>query len=164
MPRPLPAAFGSRVRYRSQERGVELLLLRRSNGINRAASLQVKYSRAYEGPGTNKFKFVLWFKRFLIPEQADFFVLAALYPNVTGRGRGLKSSWWSSLLLLFTRQQMTELICSLRTRSGRPDHMFYLAFDSPERVILTRGAAEAQDFSSYTFKNQLGTLRAYLGG
>src|SRR3954452_25356618 len=66
-----------------QERGVDLLLSRRTGSVSRVAAIQVKYSRAYEKPGS-EFKFVTWFKSFRVPPEADFIILVALYPNVTG--------------------------------------------------------------------------------
>src|SRR5215813_5905457 len=69
-----------------QEKGVDLLLTRRFGTITRAAALQVKYSRAYEARQGAPFRFVAWFRSFPVSDRADFFVLASLYPNVTGRG------------------------------------------------------------------------------
>jgi hypothetical protein len=141
-----------------QEKGVDLLITRRANGISRSATLQVKYSRAYE-PQRGRFNFAIWFRSFAVPDQADFIVLAALYPNITGRGTGPKSKWWLPLLLLFRRDEMAELLASLRTKSGLPDRMFYFGFDSPEQVVLTRGAAEERDFTDFTFSKRVVLLR-----
>jgi len=145
-----------------QEKGVDLLLTRRTNGTSRAATLQVKYSRAYEQRPRAKFKFVSWFRSFPVTEQADFFVLASLYPNVTGRGDGSKTSWWLPLLLLFRREEMAQLISSLRTRSGARERMFYFEFDTPQQVLLTRGAVEPRDVTSHTLSTSLPLLREFL--
>jgi hypothetical protein len=146
-----------------QEKGVDLLITRRLKGISRSATVQVKYSRAYE-PQRGRFNFAIWFRSFPVPDQADFFVLAALYPNITGRGTGPKSKRWLPLLLLFRRDEMAELIASLRTRSGAPDRMFYFGFDSPEEVFLTRGAAEERNFTDFTFSKRVGLIKDCLNG
>jgi hypothetical protein len=146
-----------------QEKGVDLLLTRRLDGVSRAATLQVKYSRAYEQKPGGQFKFAIWFRSFPVSDQADFFVLATLYPNVTGRGGGKRVSWWSPLMLVFQRSEMAELISSLRTRSGKADRMFYFGFDSADHVVLTRGATEQRDFTPYTFAHRSSLIRRFLG-
>jgi hypothetical protein len=130
---------------------------------SRLATLQVKYSRAYEKPPNAQFKFGIWFRNFPVSEQADFFILAALYPNVTGRGGGKKTSWWLPLILVLSRAEMAEFIASLRTRSGGVDSMFYFGFDTPERVLQTRGAPGQRDFTAFTLANRLPKLRQHLG-
>jgi hypothetical protein len=147
-----------------QEKGVDLLITKREKGMNRVATLQVKYSRAYETPPKSKFRFAIWFRGFRVPEEADFVILAALYPNITGKGGGTQASWWLPLLLVFTREEMSGVISSLRTRSGKPDKMFYFGFDSPEQVVQTRGAPEDRDCTDFTFANRLPMLRAVLEG
>ncbi len=164
----LPASQGYSVfaPLSRQEKGVDLLLSRRlRGGVTRTASLQVKYSRAYEQPHKAKFRFVIWFRAFPVSERADFFVLASLYPNVTGHGGGTRSSWWLPLMLLFRREEIVDLLSSLRTRSGKRDRMFYFGFDKPDRIVLTRGAPEDLDFnfSSFSLAAGLPVLRRYLG-
>lgn len=145
-----------------QEKGVDLLLTRRSNGVSRSATIQVKYSRAYEKGPAAPFKFVTFYKSFPVAEEADFFILVALYPNVTGRGHGKESSWWLPFMLVFRRDEMAEFISSLRTRSGGVDRMFYFGFDSPDRVFQTRGAPELRDFSTHTFANRLSEIEQFV--
>jgi hypothetical protein len=145
-----------------QERGVDLLLSRRIGHTSQIATLQVKYSRAYEAKHGAQFKFAVWFKAFRIPPEADFVILASLYPNITGSGGGKRSSWWLPLMLVFRREEMATFISSLRTKSGNPDTMFYFGFDSPTRVFQTRGAPEHRDWSEFTFQHRLPLLRAFV--
>lgn len=161
----LPAAEGFSVYapLSRQEKGVDLLLIRRTGHVSRVATLQVKYSRAYEAAPGAEFKFVIWFRGFPVPTEADFIILAALYPNITGSGGGKKSSWWLPLLLVFRREEMEVFISSLRTKSGSPDRMFYFGFDSPARVVQTRGAPKHRDCSEFTFQHRLPLLREFLG-
>jgi hypothetical protein len=144
-----------------QEKGVDLILARRTAGGSRMATLQVKYSRAYEQPPRRGFKFETLFHSFPVSEFADFFVLASLYPNITGRGDGKQLSSWLPLLLVFKRKEMAEFIASLRTRGGRVDRMFGFGFDSPKRVLHTRGAVEHRDVTRYTFEKRVTDLQAH---
>jgi hypothetical protein len=98
-----------------QEKGVDLLLARRLNGVTRAATLQVKYSRAYERPPGAKYRFSTWFRAFPVSQRADFFVLASLYPRIDGRGSGTKSSWWLPMLLLLRREELPTQRCAIRS-------------------------------------------------
>jgi len=161
----LPASQGYSVfaPLSRQEKGVDLLLSRRLRGVTRTAALQIKYSRAYEQRPNAQFQFVIWFRAFPVSERADFFVLASLYPNVTGHGSGTRSSWWLPLMLLFRREEMITLLSSLRTRTSKPDRMFYFGFDTPDRIVLTRGAPEHRDFSSFSLIARLPVLKQYLG-
>ena len=61
------------------------------------------------------------------------------------------------------RLEMADFISSLRTRSGKADRMFYFAFDSPARVVQTRGSAERRDFTAYTFANRTSVVERFLG-
>jgi hypothetical protein len=146
-----------------QQKGVDLLLTKRAGHSSRVAALQVKYSRAYEARPGSEFRFVVWFKAFRVPPECDFVILASLYPNITGSGGGKESSWWRRLLLIFTRKETETFIASLQTRSGSPDKMFYLNFDSSDRVVQTRGAPEHRDCSEYIFHRRLPLLRTFLG-
>ena len=165
----LMRAFPSREGYSvyaplsRQEKEVDLLLTHRARGTSRAAALQIKYSRAYEQGPRAPFRFVMWFRSFPVGDRADFFVLAGLYPNIVGSGASKRESSWLRLLLILGRQEMAELVGNLRTRSGNPDRMFYLAFDAPDRVTLTRGAADHRDFTSFAFANRISLLRNFLG-
>ena len=147
-----------------QEKGVDLLLARRLNGVTRAVTLQVKYSRAYEQPPGAQYRFWTLFRVFPVSERADFFVLASLYPRIDGRGSGTMSSWWLPMLLLFQREEIADLMSALRTRSGKVDNMFSFGFNKPDRVVLTRGAPEHRDVSSFTFAAQLPLLKEFLTG
>src|SRR5262249_34209910 len=102
-----------------QEKGVDLLLARRLNGVTRAATLQVKYSRAYEGPPGAPYQFTTWFRAFPVPERADFFILASLDPLIDGRGTRTKSSCWLPRRRPLRREEIADLMSSLRTGRER---------------------------------------------
>ena len=120
-------------------------------------------ARAYEQKLQSPFKFGTLFKRFEVGKAADFFVLASLYPNITGRGGGRKASWWLPLMLVFEREEMATFMDLLQTRSGKRERMFYFGFDSPREVVLTRGRSEDRDFTCHTLENRLALIRKFLG-
>jgi len=68
------------------------------------------------------------------------------------------------MLLLLRREEISDLMSSLRTRSGKVDSMFYFGFNKPDHVVLTRGAPEHRDVSSFTFAARLPLLKEYLSG
>ena len=107
-----------------QEKGVDLLVTRRTQGRTRAASIQVKYSRVWENAPSSRERFTSWYGVFDVPEQADFIILVSLYPQTDGRGGGKKSSWWHPLFLLFDREEMRAFMATVRTKAGKPDKMF----------------------------------------
>ena len=148
-----------------QEKGVDLLVTRRATGKTYVAALQVKYSRAYAQPPSSDYRFGILYRTFVVPEQADFIMLAALYPSVTGSGGGKRSSWWLPLVLVFTREEMETLLASLRTRGGKPEKMFDFGFSTPKKVFQIRGVQTGArvDQSAHVFKNQVSRLRRKLG-
>ena len=146
-----------------QEKGVDRLLTRRTAGHNHTATIQVKYSRAYEQRGGHRFG--IWFKAFEVPEQADFIIFAALYPTSDGRGDRRRASWWASMMLLFTREELSSFFAGLRTRSGTPDRMFAFGFSTPETIVLIRGTQDRTqtDFTAHLLTNRVKTLQKCLG-
>jgi hypothetical protein len=66
-------------------------------------------------------------------------------------------------MLVLDRREMADLIGNLRTRAGKPDRMFYCAFNSKAEVVLTRGAVEHRDITQFTFSNRAEKIRKFLG-
>ena len=58
----------------AQEKGIDLLLYKYSNGANLVTTVQVKMSRTYYDV-SKKYQGTLWFNRFVPQENADWFVL-----------------------------------------------------------------------------------------
>jgi hypothetical protein len=146
-----------------QERGVDLILSKRTGYASRVATIQVKYSRAFEQPRGSEFEFGTLFTSFRVPPEADFIILANLYPNITGSGEGRKSDSWRRLLLVFRREEMERFMSGLQTKSGNPDRMFYFGFDDPPiRIVQTRGAPEHRDYSEFEFQHRLPMLRSFV--
>jgi hypothetical protein len=139
-----------------QEKGVDLAILKKLGGAHRTLTLQIKASRAYSGrlpkrESTKLFQFYTWFRRFDVPEDADFILLFGMYAPDTGRTRPVTPKWYRDCTLLFTRDEMREFMESCRTVGGQPDQMFGFGFDEPTKVFLTRGDQKRglKDYSSY---------------
>ena len=149
------------------EKGVDLLLAARSESATKALTFQVKASRTY--PGTpakrvvdnRRFAYYTWFNRFNVPHQADFFMLYGLFPPEQATSKKVAKSWWQSLCLVFTRNEMVEFMACVKTKSGAPDRMFSFGFDDPTKVFLTRGSEthSQEDCSRFLFHKQLQTIR-----
>src|ERR1019366_8044870 len=68
-----------------QEKGVDLAILKKVSGSHRTLTIQIKASRAYYSHTppkrelTKRFQFYTWFRRFEVPEDADFILLFGMY-------------------------------------------------------------------------------------
>jgi hypothetical protein len=147
-----------------QEQGIDLLLTKRVDGLLKSASFQVKSSRTYSPMPPKrrvskvvKYSYYTWFNAFVVPTQADFFLLVGIYPPEENRTRKVKYSWWDAAVLLFTQAEMREFMAQVKTRKGDPDKMFGFGFDTPAKIILTRGDQERtmQDYSSHLFQSRI---------
>ena len=62
----------------AQEKGIDLLLYKFSNGVNLINTIQVKMSRAYYNV-SSKYQSTLWYNRFEPQDNADWFILVGIY-------------------------------------------------------------------------------------
>ena len=145
-----------------QEKGVDLVLTKRSAAKIAAVTFQVKSSRTYSKPppkrsDTAHFTYYTWFNRFRVAREADFFLLFGLYPPDEGRTKKSAASWWSAMVLLFSRVEMQRFLASVKTRGGKPDNMFGFGFNDPTAVFLTRGRRKLRtvDYTQHVFTNKL---------
>ncbi len=151
-----------------QEKGIDILLTKRIGTILKCASFQVKSSRTYspvpakKRATTIRYSYYTWFNTFQVPNQADFFLLVGIYPPDQNRTRKVAYSWWDSVVLLFTHDEMRSFINQIKTRRGAPDKMFGFGFDSAAKIILTRGDENRsmQDYSAYLFQNRLSEIES----
>ena len=125
--------------------------MRRTSTGTKVATFQVKSSRTYTGsPGVSArtkirtFAHYMWLRTFVVPTEADFFVLLGLYaPSPTTLKNTTKV--WKPHMLLFTQAEMTKLMSSLRQRrTNAPETHFGFSFDNAQQAFLTRGHAQPQ--------------------
>jgi len=152
-----------------QEKGVDLLLAKRSGSRIAAITFQVKSSRTYSRPqpkrsNTARFAYYTWFNRFRVAREADFYLLFVLYPPEQGRTKKSAASWWSAMVLLFSREDMRRFVASVRTKGGEPDNMFGFGFNDPAAVFLTRGhrTLRTVDYTQHVLSNKLAEVRSCL--
>ncbi len=153
------------------EIGVDLVLTRRSGGVTKAVTFQIKSSRTYAGTAPKRkvkhrrYRHYTWLNSFKVPEQADFVVFFGLYPQDERNGNKTNRSWWQQHVLVFSHEEATNLLTSLRTRGGKPDSKFGFGFDSSDEAYLTRGSETGEhiDYSKYLFKHQVSSIRQALG-
>ncbi len=173
----LPAKLGFSIHtpLSRQQKGVDLVVVRRRGRHSWAKTIQIKSSRTYSrkpstraprSPPLRQFRFYTWLKTFDCPPEADFFCLVALYPSVDVAQHRERGSWWSPQILVFTQREMRRLLRSIRTAKGKPDSMFGFGFDDADEVVQTRGyhGRTQRDFSRYLLSHRVGILRRALGG
>ncbi len=149
-----------------QEKGIDILLTKRGNGSLQCASFQVKSSRTYsplpaKREGTIRFSYSTWFNKFLVPKEADFFLLVGIYPPEENRTRKSTHSWWNSVVLMFTQKEMESFMDQVKTKQGNSDKMFGFGFDDSSKIVLTRGDQNRtmKDYSSYLFESRIGEIQ-----
>jgi len=152
------------------EKGVDLLLAARGLSGTNVLAFQVKASRTY--PGTpakravknRRFAYYTWFNRFEVPHQADFFMLYGLFPSEQGTAKKVAKSWWDSLCLVFSQNEMVDFMKEIKTKTGTPDRMFGFGFDDPAEVWLTRGfeTGPQLDCSRFLFGAQVQSIQKAL--
>lgn len=145
-----------------QTKGLDLALVKSTAAGSRGVvTFQVKASRHYpqtppKRKATRCFQYGTWFNKFEVPPEADFVVLAGLYPEVVESVAASKKELWQVIVLLFSANKMKAFLSSIRQKSGLPETRFGFAFDGPRAVYLVRGNAgpEPEDFSGALFENQ----------
>lgn len=153
------------------EKGIDLVLTRRSNGVTKVVTFQIKSSRTYAGTAPKRkvkhrrYQHYTWLKRFDVPEQADFVVLFGLYAPDERSGHKTSRSWWQSHVLVFSHKEASELLANVKTRAGNPEKMFGFGFDSSNQAYLTRGSetGEHVDYSAHLFVRQISRICRALG-
>ncbi|MCE4555244.1 hypothetical protein [Pelomonas cellulosilytica] len=153
-----------------QEKGVDLALLRkRPEGASRVATIQVKASRTYipnppVRPTTERFKYYTWFNRFLVPDDADFFMLVGFYPrDLADTDRGKTPERYREVILLLNNSEMREVIKGCVTvRESKEDRYFGFGFDDTSKIVQTRGKRGA-DFTHTQLSHRRELLASFLG-
>ena len=124
-------------------------------------TIQVKASRTYlhqppKQKDTIRFQFNTWFNQFAVPERADYVILFGMYAPDLGKATKVSATWYKDCSLIFTRQEMRQLMADCKTVGGKPDRMFGFGFNDLSKIILTRGDMNrsGKDFSTYLLEHQ----------
>lgn len=147
----------------SQEKGIDLLLYRHHHGCNTTNTIQVKMSRTYysEAPSA-AFPYYLWFNRFEIQDNANWYVLVGIYakhPN--DADSGVKSTDWDTVMLAFTNKEMMKFMSEVKQKKDptKDDLMFGFGFDETKQIFQTRGYPIVRDMTHHLIENRLDEIR-----
>ena len=150
----------------AQEKGIDLLLYRNEKGRNKVVTIQVKMSRTYydHNKGFNNH---LWFRRFPIQANADWFILMGIYAKHPKREQATNSkvsdTGWKEIMLAFTNAEMKGFMDSVRQKKNqdKPDSMFGFSFNEEQTEIRqTRGFRRPRDMSSFLICNRIKEIEA----
>lgn len=144
----------------AQEKGIDLLLYKHKDGRNVTTTVQVKMSRGYR-ERLKKYPYQLWFRRFDIQDNADWYVLVGIYAkHATDADARVTDISWEEIMLAFTNEEMKRFMSEVKQKKdpSKDDKFFYFGFDEKKNVFQTRGYPEERDMSSYLIENRLADI------
>ncbi len=152
----------------AQEKGIDLLLYRYDKERDRhsTVTVQVKMSRTYYPEGKRKqlkYPFSLWFNRFDIQDNADWYILVGIYAlDPTKLDSRAKGKTWGKIMLAFTREEMKEFMTGVKQKKDptKEDKMFGFGFDGNKKIFQTRGCAQERDMTQHLIENRLDEIEA----
>ena len=106
----------------------------------------------------------MWLKTFIVPGEADFFVLIGQYAT-SPTSLKKTTSLWSTHMLIFTQAEMKTFMAAVRQKKkNATDSHFGFGFDTPNQAYLTRGHAQSPhpDYSPQLLSNRVGLIKAAL--
>jgi hypothetical protein len=146
-----------------QQKSVDLLLFNLETA--KVISIQVKSSRVYpSSPRVNsvrrQFIHTTWFNVFDVPSEPDWFILVGIYPQDHGHTKSQSATWWSTIMLAFTQDEMSQFMQTVRTKSGKADRFFYFGFDNKTEIFQTRGREDGSNpsFTDKLLENRISEL------
>lgn len=147
----------------AQEKGIDLLLYRHNNDCNTTNTIQVKMSRTYysEAPSAT-FPYYLWFNRFSVQKNANWYVLVGIYAKRPDNAdSGVKGTNWDTVMLAFTNKEMTKFLSEVKQKKNptKDDLMFGFGFDDNKSIFQTRGYPEVRDMTLYLIENRLDEIK-----
>ena len=166
---PRKEGFSVFIPLSRQEPGIDVVLMHRNRLQTKAATIQIKASRTYEGWDSDtaknrRFRYYTWFNTFAVSNRADWYLLVGIWPPRGGRTKKVGFRW-QHMVLAFTRNEMTRFLKTIKTRGGNPDSMFEFAFDEPTRVFQGRGDPRRRfrEYSHWLFQNRIAEIQRSLG-
>lgn len=144
----------------SQEKGIDLLLYRHENGCNITNTIQVKMSRTYyDEKEKAKFPYHLWFNRFQIQKNANWYILVGIYakrPEDVEKAKA-KSASWDTIMLAFKNKEMAAFMAEVKQKKDptKDDLMFGFGFDDEKQIYQTRGCLIPKNMTQFLIENRL---------
>lgn len=147
----------------SQEKGIDLLLYRHENGCNTTNTIQVKMSRTYYDESKTGWPYYLWFNRFKIQKNANWYILVGIYakrPDDAATAKA-KSTSWDTIMLAFTNKEMQTFMDEVKQKKDptKDDLMFGFGFDDEKQIFQTRGCPIPRDMTHYLIENRLEKIK-----
>jgi len=156
-----------------QQKGIDLLVY--SSQSRKAASIQVKSSRAYTGKvpkrksRKERFDNALWFRNFNYEKGiADFYMLFGLYRKSNIINKRLEKSkktrkWWDYKILIFSDKEMGKFLERILTKQGEKESFFSFGFnDWSDEIFAARGFKRPKPCKKYLIENRIGSIRKCL--
>lgn len=147
----------------AQEKGIDLLLYRHMNGCNVTNTIQVKMSRTYYDKPGAKIPYHLWFNRYPVQDNANWYILVGIYAKRPQNIENAQASstCWDTIMLAFTNKEMRKFLNEVKQKkdSTKDDKMFGFGFDDNKNIIQTRGYPTQRDMSAYLIENRLEEIR-----
>ncbi len=139
----------------AQEKGIDLLLYKFNKYKHKILTVQVKMSRTYINE-KKEMPYGLWFNRFDVSDNADWFMLVGIYCN---NKKELKAhnTKWGTIILAFKNREMNKFLNNIRQRKdvSKLDKMFSFRFDADNNIVLSRGSKKLKDVSMYLIENRI---------
>ena len=150
----------------AQEKGIDLLIYKFINGNNKVQTVQVKMSGSYNID--KKYQNRLWFNRFEVQDNADWFILVGIYPQFSSKYESKVSdiAKWDEIMLVFTKDEMKQFMSELKQKKtpDKPDTKFYFGFNDKTKIFRTRGYPQERDMSEYLIEKRLIDIEKALEG
>ena len=149
-----------------QEKGIDLVLYSDVGAKNEFMTVQVKQSRTYYENkvitvGGKKVPVTgyLWFNRFDVPDNADWFLLVGtrvVHPKTWNKASVTDVSW-DPIILAFNNAEMKTFMANVKQRKNptKDDKMFGFHYDDNGRVYQVRGCAVNCDVTDYLLENRI---------
>ena len=143
----------------AQQKGIDLLLYRFRDGRNTTNTVQVKMSRTYYIDKPRKrFPYYLWFNRFPIHDNADWYILVGIYAKrPKGPNAKVYNTYWDTTMLAFTHNEMEQFLDEVRQKKDptKPDRMFGFGFNDDKKIFQTRGYVSQREMTDHLIENRL---------
>ncbi|MEJ8738130.1 hypothetical protein WKT02_11790 [Erysipelotrichaceae bacterium HCN-30851] len=146
----------------AQEKGIDLLMYKFTNGTNLINTIQVKTSRTYYNI-SSRYQGTLWFNRFEPQDNADWFILVGIYANCPQDINASSDKFqWDTIMLAFKNKEMKQFMKEVRLKTNieKRDKMFGFGFNGKDEIKQTRGYFEERDMTQYLIENRINEIRS----
>ena len=156
-----------------QEKGIDLILYKDDNGINKNCTIQVKQSRTY-----NKSKEItsdektihttgdLWFNTFKVPDNAEWFLFVGTRFIIPEKYKdaGIFDVESKPIILAFTNEEMKKFMSEVRkkTKPDEADNSFGFSYNNSGHIYQTRGFASNRNMDKYLLEKRIKDIEQFL--